>query len=171
MATRLPDRERLQPALLDRLIDEAPHEDTEPLTARVISKQKLRDAVLRDLSWLLNAVCPPGVDAARFPDAAQSVLNFGLPPLSGSQAATLDVADLEQNIKRAVLTFEPRILPDTLRVRALEHVSVLETHNQIAIELSGFLWSQPVPLEVLIRTELDLETGQVKVRDQNRTIT
>jgi type VI secretion system protein ImpF len=27
------------------------------------------------------------------------------------------------------------------------------------------LWSQPVPLEILLRTQLDLEAGQVEVRD------
>jgi type VI secretion system protein ImpF len=98
------------------------------------------------------------------------VLNFGLPPLSGAQASTLDVATLEQNVRQAVLRFEPRILPESLRVRALETVSVLDTHNQIELEITGLLWSQPVPLEVMIRTELDLETGQVHVRDTQRAM-
>jgi type VI secretion system protein ImpF len=168
MATRAPERDRLQPALLDRLIDDEPQQRAEPIAARVLSRQQLRHAVLRDLTWLLNAVCPPDIDPARYPHAAASVLNFGLPPLSGAQASTLDVATLEQNIRRAILAFEPRILPDSLRVRALESVSLLDSHNQIAIEIGGLLWSQPVPLEVLIRTELDLETGQVEVRDAQR---
>jgi type VI secretion system protein ImpF len=168
MATRAPERDRLQPALLDRLIDDEPHQRSEPIAARVLSRTQLHSAVLRDLTWLLNAVCPPGIDPTRYPHAAASVLNFGLPPLSGAQASTLDVATLEQNIRRAILAFEPRILPDSLRVRALESVSVLDSHNQIAIEIGGLLWSQPVPLEVLIRTALDLETGQVEVRDAQR---
>jgi len=170
MATRLPDRDRLQPALLDRLLDDEPEQTTEALTARVLTKQQLRQAVLRDLAWLLNCVRPPGIDGERVPYAAASVLNYGLPPLSGSQASTLDVATLEQNVRQAILLFEPRILPDSLRVRALEEASILDHHNQIALEITGLLWSQPVPLEVLIRTDLDLETGQVNVRDTNRAV-
>jgi type VI secretion system protein ImpF len=50
-------------------------------------------------------------------------------------------------------------------VRALEATSVLDTHNVIEFEISGHLWSQPMPLEVLLRTRLDLEAGQVAVRD------
>ena len=171
MATRPPpERDRLQPALLDRLIDETPEEQIEAPAARVLSKQQLRNAVLRDLAWLLNSVQPPGVEPEHVPYAAASVLNYGLPPLAGAQTSTLDVATLEQNVRKAILLFEPRILPDSLRVHAVEEASVLNTHNQIALEITGFLWSQPVPLEVLIRTELDLETGQVNVRDSNRAV-
>jgi type VI secretion system protein ImpF len=170
MATRPPERDRLQPALLDRLLDDEPASRTEPATARVLTKQQLRQAVLRDLTWLLNAVSLGDLDSERLPHAAASVLNFGLPPLSGAQASTLDVATLEQNVRQAVLRFEPRILPESLRVRALETVSVLDTHNQIELEITGLLWSQPVPLEVMIRTELDLETGQVHVRDTQRAM-
>jgi type VI secretion system protein ImpF len=165
-----PERDRLQPALLDRLLDDAPEEQTEAPSARVLTKIQLRQAVLRDLAWLLNSVRPSDIDAERVPYAAASVLNYGLPPLAGAQASTLDIATLEQNVRHAILLFEPRILPDSLRVRALEDISVLNTHNQIALEITGLLWSQPVPLEVMIRTELDLETGQVSVRDTNRAV-
>jgi type VI secretion system protein ImpF len=136
----------------------------------VLTKQQLRQAVLRDLTWLLNCVRPPDIDGERVPYAAASVLNYGLPPLSGAQVSTLDVATLEQNVRQAVLLFEPRILPDSLRVCALEDVSMLDSHNQISLQITGLLWSQPVPLEVMIRTELDLETGQVSVRDANRAV-
>jgi type VI secretion system protein ImpF len=98
------------------------------------------------------------------------VLNYGLPPLSGAQTSTLDIATLEQDVRQAILRFEPRILADTLRVHAVENTSGMNAHNQIAFEISGLLWSQPVPLEVMIRTELDLETGQVDVRDANRAV-
>ncbi len=50
-------------------------------------------------------------------------------------------------------------------MRALEATSVLDTHNVIEFEIRGHLWSQPVPLEILLRTQLDLEAGQVEVRD------
>ena len=51
--------EQLQPALLDRLTDDQPDKKLEPRMERVISKRRLRDAVLRDLTWLFNTTWIP----------------------------------------------------------------------------------------------------------------
>ena len=72
---------------------------------------------------------------------------------------------IETAIREAIVRFEPRILRDTLEVKARESESILDTHNVIEFEIRGQLWSQPVPLEILLRTQLDLEAGQVEVRD------
>jgi len=158
-------RNRLQPALLDRLIDDEPDNRREAEERRVMSKAELRQAVLRDLAALFNSVQPLGSAAAPYPLLAESVLNYGLPALSGQLASRLDVGVLEGAIREAIVRFEPRILADTLHVRALEWSSVLDTHNVIEFEIRGHLWSQPVPLEILLRTQLDLEAGQIEVRD------
>lgn len=158
-------RDRLQPALLDRLTDEAPGQRQEADDRRVMSKNQLRQAVLRDLGWLFNATQPRSGWAEDQPVLAASVLNFGLPPMSGQRVSKMDVTLLERAIKRAILDFEPRILPETLSVRALETGSVLDMHNMIDFEIHGHLWAQPVPLEILLRTKLDLEAGQVEVRE------
>ena len=162
-------RDRLQPALLDRLTDDAPGQLKEADERRVMSKSQLRLAVLRDLAWLFNATQPSANWAEDHPLLAASVLNFGLPPLSGQRASKVDVSMLERAIKRAILDFEPRILPETLSVRALETGSVLDIHNMIDFEIRGHLWAQPVPLEILLRTKLDLEAGQVEVRETSGT--
>ena len=158
-------RNRLQPALLDRLIDDEPENRREAEERRVMSKAELRQAVLRDLAALFNSVQPLGNAAAQYPMLAESVLNYGLPALSGQLASRLDVSVVEKAIHEAIVRFEPRILPDTLHVTALEWSSVLDTHNVIEFEIRGHLWSQPVPLEILLRTQLDLEAGQVELRD------
>lgn len=151
-------RERLQPALLDRLVRDGE-------AGRVISKSELRAAVLRDLSWLFNAVQPHPRWHEEHPSIAGSVLNFGMPVLAGKQASKVDITELERTISRTIQNYEPRILPHTLVVKALEASSVLETHNVIEFEIRGHLWSVPVPLEILLRTKLDLEAGQVEVRE------
>ena len=159
-------RDRLQPALLDRLTDLAPLSNVEAEDTRVMNKTQIREAVLRDLSWLLNSVQPLNkAVAAKYPQAADSVLNYGLPAMSGQLASRVDVSQLERTIKQAILRFEPRVMEDSLEVKALEASSVLDTHNVIEFEIRGHLWSQPVPLEILLRTQLDLEAGQVEVRD------
>ena len=158
-------RNRLQPALLDRLTDDEPEQRQETESLRVMSKTQLRQAVLRDLGALFNAVQPLGDEAEPYPLLAESVLNFGLPSLSGQLASKLDIGGLENAIRQAILRFEPRILADTLHVTAMEATNVLDTHNVIEFEIRGHLWSQPVPLEILLRTQLDLEAGQIEMRD------
>ena len=162
-------RDRLQPALLDRLTDLAPLSSVEADDVRVMSKSQIREAVLRDLSWLLNAVSPMGRQADAHAQVAESVLNYGLPPMSGQMASRIDVSLLERTIKQAILRFEPRVMSDTLEVRALDASSVLDTHNVIEFEIRGFMWAQPVPLELLLRTQVDLEAGQVEVREASST--
>lgn len=165
MANLAEVRDRLQPALLDRLTDEAPQSRAEPEDARVMSKNRLRQAVLRDLGWLFNATQSLPREAQLAPALGGSVLNYGMPPLSGQLASKLDIVQLEKLIRQTIIRFEPRILPETLVVRALEFSSVLDTHNVIEFDIRGHLWAQPVPLEVLLRTQLDLEAGLVNVRD------
>ena len=76
----------------------------------------------------------------------------------------LDVTDLERAVRQSILDFEPRILPHTLQVRALSSVDEIE-HNLIGIEIRGQLWAQPLATELLLHTEIDLETGKVKIDD------
>ena len=163
--TEIEPRDRLQPALLDRLIR------SESDAARVLSKSELRHAVLRDLSWLFNATQPHADWNETRPVIAGSVLNFGLPPLAGRQLSKLDIARLERTIAEAIKRFEPRILADTLTVRAIDGGSGLDTHNRSEFEIRGHLWAQPVPLELLLRTQMDLEAGQVEVRESAGALT
>lgn len=166
VAEPLTPQERLQPALLDRLTDEEPEKTLEPREQRVMSRTRLRQAVLRDLAWLFNATrLERGTSLAHVPYARRSVINFGLPALSGLTASTLEITDLERAIRQAILEFEPRILADTLQVRALVETASLDHHNVIGIQIQGHLWAQPVPLDLLVRTEIDLETGRVEIAD------
>ena len=158
-------RDRLQPALLDRLVDDAPDLQKEADSQRLMSKQQMRNAVLRDLSWLFNATQMKERIVEAYPALADSVLNYGLPALSGQQASKVDIGALERTIRQAILRFEPRILPESLEVKAIETDNVLDTHNMIEFQIRGHLWAQPVPLEILLRTQVDLEAGLVSVRD------
>lgn len=161
-----PAQDRLQPALLDRLTDEEPDKRLEPREHRVLSRGRLRQAVLRDLAWLFNSTrLEADTDLSRAPYARRSVINFGLPSLSGKPSSSLDITELERGIRQAILDFEPRIAPESLEVRAIVESRSLDHHNVIGVEIHGQLWAQPVPLELLIRTEIDLETGKVQIAD------
>jgi type VI secretion system protein ImpF len=162
-------QDRLQPALLDRLTDDQPESAAESLDARLIRDHRLRDLVLRDLSWLFNASAPDGeMDWSAAPQAQRSVLNFGLPALSGQSTSGLDMQALQARVHQAILDHEPRILPESLTVEALVSNAQLDHHNMVGFRIGGQLWAQPVPLELLLHTEIDLETGRVAVRELDR---
>jgi len=157
--------EKLQPSLLDRLTDEAPEQRNEARSRRVISLTRLRHLVRRDLSWLLNAGSMEALeDLDPYPEVRTSVLNYGIPDLSGLTVSGLNKIDIERLIKNALLTFEPRILSRSLRVKA-DISGDRMNQNAIIFEIEGQLWAQPMPTELFLKTEIDLETGQVDVRD------
>jgi type VI secretion system protein ImpF len=162
-------QDRLQPALLDRLTDDAPESTVESVDARVINRGRLREMVLRDLAWLFNATSPgEGFDWTQAPHAQKSVLNYGLPALSGLSTSGIDLVQLQSRVKQAILDHEPRILPGTLSVEVVVSNAQLDHHNLIGFRISGQLWAQPVPLELLLHTDIDLETGRVAVRETDR---
>lgn len=159
--------DRLQPALLDRLCDDEPEKLQETLEHSVVSKGRLKRTVLRDLVWLMNTTCfNTDGQLTNYPEIRRSVINYGIPVLSGKNFSGLDWRDLERSIHEAILIFEPRILPDTLKVRAMLPADLMGHHNLLQFELRGELWSMPFPIELLIRSELDLETGLMTLSDQ-----
>jgi len=159
--------DRLQPALLDRLTDLEPAKRVEAPEAATMNRTRLRHAVLRDLAWLLNATnLESEVDLENFPAVRRSVVNFGVEALSGRRATDIDWQDLENAIRDAIVAFEPRVLSATIQVSGITTASSLDHHNVLSFEIRGQLWSTPYPLELLLRTNLDLESGQVVLLEQ-----
>ena len=157
-------RDALQPALLDRLTDHDPTRKVEARDERVLSRAQLRASVLRDLSWLFNSTnLASSVDLSAHPLAAQSTLNYGLTALAGNPVASLEFAEVEQILKDAILRFEPRILPQTLTVRGIPAKDAMGHHNILSLEITGELWAQPYPVELLIKTDMDLESGEIRL--------
>jgi len=155
-------RDRLYPSLLDRLTDDEPGKLTEPRENRSATLQRLRENVLRDLNWLFNAT-QSSVDFDGDPLLAGSVINYGMPPLAGRPASQYDLAELSRVLRDVILRFEPRILAHTLKVTAESNRG--DSHNVLGFRIAGQLWSQPIPLEIFMRTEIDLESGMTQVRE------
>src|SRR5258706_10322514 len=97
MAEQLAPQDRLQPVLLDRLTDDEPDKKLELREERVLSKSRMRQAVLRDLAWLFNTTqleAELGFTSPPYP--RRPVLNFGFPPLSGRLSSSLGVGALDR---------------------------------------------------------------------------
>jgi type VI secretion system protein ImpF len=160
----LTPKEKLQPSLLDRLTDMRPDVRTSAAGSRVLTMEELRDSVRRDLAALFNATALEVVeDLQDFPNVQRSTLNFGMPDMSGRTASSVDLKELERALNRAIHEFEPRLIEDTVKITS--ELYDAKSHNTMQATIEAELWSQPLPQKLLLRTELDLENGEVKLQE------
>ncbi|RVT84126.1 type VI secretion system baseplate subunit TssE [Rhodobacteraceae bacterium CCMM004] len=153
--------DRLQPALLDRLTDDAPQDRKEGRDARVIDLNRLRDVVRRDLSWLLNANnLDTVIDEVRYPHATRSVINYGVREVAGDYSTKRRGEAIRTSILRAIQLFEPRIAADTLQINLRRAGSQQAT---LVFDIVADLWAQPMPVELYLRSEIDLTTGKISL--------
>ncbi|WMD20259.1 type VI secretion system baseplate subunit TssE [Achromobacter seleniivolatilans] len=154
---------RYLPSLFDRLRDNEPrskHERPDAYSPNAAGMQRL---IQRDLALLLNT-CNLGaaLDTARYPQAARSAVNYGLPPLSGTLRASHSPATIEKLVRDTIVTFEPRLIPETLSVRVLPQ-SRRGTYNVIQLEIKALMHWSPYPLEFLVQSRYDLESSHASI--------
>src|SRR5215471_5322758 len=71
----------VQRPLLDRLVDLDPRTPGEPALTRAAAVRTLKDALRRDLEWLLNSRRTPIEIPKSCEELRKSVFNYGLPDL------------------------------------------------------------------------------------------
>jgi len=86
-----------------------------------------------------------------------------MPAFAGSTKSSLDRVAMEAAIKQAIGTFEPRIDAKSLVVAI--KIDPKNHHNTLQLTIRGSMWAQPVPLELLLAADVDLETGNTRMRD------
>lgn len=155
----------LQPSLLDRLTDLEPEKKKETASQQSLSQKAYKEAVIRDLGWLLNCVSLDAVvNLDGYPAVSKSVLNYGLPDLSGRTSSSVEVTDLERDLQHAISQFEPRIISNSLRVKVHSKPEEMG-QNSLMFEIEGVVFEQPMPFQVLLRSKLDLESGEFDVKE------
>jgi type VI secretion system protein ImpF len=130
---------------------------------RSVSMRRLREYVCRDLAALLNCgSLDASVDLSAFPQVQRSVLNYGMPSLAGRGARNVDAQVIAERIAASIAQFEPRLS----RVRVTPEVANdgAETHL-LAFRIEAELWGQPAPLQLVLRTSIDVDSGDVKLTE------
>lgn len=158
-------KERLQPSLLDRLTDFEPSQVKESTSQQSMSQKQFKEAVIRDLGWLLNSVALDVCeDLEKYPEVQRSVLNFGLPDMSGHTSSNVIIRTMENTIKAVIQQFEPRIVNNSLKVKIHSNPDEM-SHNSLVIEIAGAVFGQPSPFQVVLKSELNLECGEFQVKE------
>jgi type VI secretion system protein ImpF len=131
---------------------------------RYTSMRRLRECVCRDLAVLLNSTAlSASIDLEAYPEVQGSVLNYGMPALSGRTAATIDTQRTARIIEEVIRRFEPRlrrvhVVPDSGREKDSDG-------HQLGFRIEAELWGQPVPQHLVLRTRISTESGDVSVAD------
>jgi type VI secretion system protein ImpF len=168
MRTRRPGQRphaRLLPTLFDRLRDDAPQRTEEAAGSFTATRAQMRDIVQRDLGYLLNTTNRADeIDAERYPQVAASVLNYGVPSVTGAYLSEQRWSTLVAVMRRAITDFEPRLDPDALQILPLHKNDAAHHYNVLVFEIRGFIRMDPYPMAFTAHTRLDLETHQMNVR-------
>jgi type VI secretion system protein ImpF len=136
---------------------------TESLDKRVFTMRRLREAVFRDITWLLNSMSLDSTeDLARYPEVERSVLNYGMPTLAGRQMSSIDPQVTAERIARAISAFEPRL--SSVRVTPERHKQG-EEGFAVSFQVEAELWGQPVSQHLVLRTSIDLNSGEIRVSE------
>jgi type VI secretion system protein ImpF len=156
---RIDEEIRINLSVLDRLVDFEPDAKAEPPASRSKALRQVKQALKRDLEWLLNTrrvlEVPP-----ELPLLAESMLAFGLPDFSNfSVKSTGDQHNLTLALEATLKRFEPR-LEDI--VVSVANASVLERAFRFRIEAR--LRIDPVPEPISFDTTLQLGSGNFAVK-------
>ncbi|MGI8811708.1 MAG: type VI secretion system baseplate subunit TssE [Pyrinomonadaceae bacterium] len=153
---------RVTPSVLDRLVDLEPKESREAPKSRSTSLVELKQAVRRDLEWLLNTRCFLDSDEIDLPEAKCSVAFYGLPDITGMSAKSpAEQKRLAVAVETAIRNFEPRFVD--LKV-TLEPPSALDRQMRFRIEAS--LDMEPAPEPISFDTVLEIGSGDFAVNEK-----
>lgn len=115
---------------------------------QVITEAVLRREVARDLDALLNSIALEStLDMEGAPWARKSVVNFGLPDIALRTIDETGVDEIPDEIRTAIVNFEPRIAPDSLRIERDKTVDPLDLKIRFLIRAELVRHPVHVPVE------------------------
>lgn len=156
---RIDEEIRINLSVLDRLVDFEPEVTTEPLPSRSKALRQVKQALRRDLEWLLNTRRVLEVPD-ELPLVADSILTYGLPDFTNLSVKDAgDQENLTLALEATLKRFEPR-LEDI--VVSVANASLLERAMRFKIEAR--LRIDPVPEPISFDTMLQLGSGNFAVK-------
>ncbi|MCV0396006.1 MAG: GPW/gp25 family protein [Rhizobiaceae bacterium] len=132
------------------------------LRRRGVGEAALKKDLAIDLMALVNTI---DLDSAEDMDgldfARKSVLNFGLPDVAHITSDELAVRDIGDNLKAALLHFEPRLYADALVVERDEVFD--EVNQRIRFVVSGEMACTPFDVPIDFVAEVEVSSGKVQL--------
>lgn len=184
MSERRSTGAKLNPTLFDKLITQGRTlERMEPGRAEVVSldpnitqlrlggapvierfnEAALRGTIRRELNWLLNTTNLDAVqDLDDFPQVRTSVLNYGVPDMTGRSSTAEAVAERARELRSCITVYEPRIDSRGLEVEVRASTS---RENALSFLIRGDITSAVKAMPVHFVADVEVDTGAATVRE------
>lgn len=128
-----------------------------------VGVRELRNAVARDLEWLLNSRRWVTWDLGELEEARESILTYGVPDFSTySWRNKSDAQSISKLLEEVIRRFEPRLLPRSVRVEALPSGDVDDF--RVRLRIDAVLHVEPISEPVSFDTDVDLDNSWIDVR-------
>jgi type VI secretion system protein ImpF len=128
---------------------------------QVITEAVLRQEVSRDLDNLLNSVALEStLDLTDMPHVRTSILNYGLADIANRTIDEAAVEHIPEEIREALINFEPRLAPASVRVT--RDMSVDPTELKVRFIVRADLTCDPVHVPVEFVAEV-IDAGKIVV--------
>lgn len=152
----------IQGSLLDRLIDFEPESRVEAPTTRAESLRQFRQAVKRDLEWLLNTTRMPIDIPEACEELRNSLLFYGLPDITSISLQDHGAErQLMRSFEAALQTFEPRLA----HARVTSSEPQKKRKQAITFHIEAILLVDPAPERIAFDTVLEITNGAYSVKE------
>lgn len=128
---------------------------------QVITEKVLRHEVARDLDALLNTVALEStIEMDEAPFARKSILNFGLPDISSLTIDTAEIKRIPEEIREAVVNFEPRLAAASLQIERDLTLDPAELKVRFLVRADLTCYPVQVPVEFVADI---VESGKIVI--------
>lgn len=153
---------RISPSIIDQLVDLDPRSSADAYTSRSLSVAELKQAVRRDIEWLLNARRVAYKIDAGLEEVNRSVFAYGIPDITATGARDLnEQARLKNSIETAIRNFEPRLIGLSVEIDSVESV-----HKQLRFRIEASLDVEPAPEPIVFDTVVEVGSGEFRVSEK-----
>lgn len=153
---------RITLSILDRLTDSDPGRPIDPPPSRMRSLRELKQAVRRDLEWLLNSrrdILPPAPDLEQ---TTRSLATYGLPDFSAASVTNpSDRASILKTLERTIGQFERRLKSVSISLE-----TGAEGKHSLRFRIDAELDVDPAPEQVSFDTTLQLYSGEYEIKEE-----
>jgi type VI secretion system protein ImpF len=138
-------------SILDRLLDFEPEVSHEPVASRARGLRQLKQAVRRDLEWLLNTREYIGEIPSDLRELQHSLAVYGLPDFTSTSTKDPNNQErLRRAIEEEIVLFEPRLEAVTVTL-----VQGIDKERAMHFRIDGQLRVDPVSEPVTFDTIFD----------------
>ncbi|WPN32506.1 type VI secretion system baseplate subunit TssE [Pseudomonas sp. P5_109] len=155
---------KLLPSLLDRLLDDRPHQSSEALSQRLCSLADYKASIVRDLEILVNTrQSLVANELEGFVNLSGSILDYGMPDFTSR--SVLDPKDrllIQRQLEKAITVGDRRFR--SVKVQLLAQQT---GQRMLTFRVDAVLRLQDVTRQVSFDAVLQVNTQEYKVQNLN----